>query len=116
MGNGTCSITGFKAGYGHSKLRVVARRVGRVRAAAAKFESFRNNTAAVPLSKHILPKNGCEGDYRRCCDFGRRIRASNLDLRYDQYPFFELDNMDDDECLVEFRVRKRDISLLEEAL
>jgi len=43
-------------------------------------------------------------------------KSSNLDLRYDQYPHFEVDNMEDDECLAEFRVRKRDIPLLEEAL
>ena len=43
-------------------------------------------------------------------------KSSNLDLRYDQYPLFELDNMEDDECLAEFRVRRRDIPLLEEAL
>jgi len=36
------------------KLRVVARRLGRVRAVAAKFESFSNNTAAAALSKQIL--------------------------------------------------------------
>lgn len=43
-------------------------------------------------------------------------KSSNLNLRYDHYPLFDLDDMEDDECLAEFRVRKRDIPLLEEAL
>ena len=43
-------------------------------------------------------------------------KSSNLDLRYDQYPFFDLDDMKDYECLAEFRVRKRDFPLLQEAL
>ena len=43
-------------------------------------------------------------------------KSSNLNLRYDHYPLFDLDDMEDDECLAEFRVRKSDIPLLEEAL
>lgn len=43
-------------------------------------------------------------------------KSSNLDLRHDQYSLFDLDNMVEGECLAEFRVRKRDISHLEEAL
>lgn len=43
-------------------------------------------------------------------------KSSNFDLLHDQYPLFDLDNMEDDECLAEFRVRKRGIRLLEEAL
>ena len=43
-------------------------------------------------------------------------RSSNLDLPYKQYTPFNLDDMEDDECLAEFRVRKTDIPLLVEAL
>ena len=33
-------------------------------------------------------------------------------LPCDLYPTFELDEMEDDECVAEFRVRKRDIPFL----
>ena len=54
-----------------------------------------------------------EEDFLLLYDYNK---SSNLDLRYDQYPFFDLDDMEDCECLAEFRVRKRDIPLLQEAL
>lgn len=47
------------------------------------------------------------------CDYNKSL---NLDLLYDQYSPFKLDYMKNDECLAEFRARKRDIPLLEEAL
>ena len=43
-------------------------------------------------------------------------RSSNLDLPYDNYPPFDLEDMEDDECLAEFRVRKNDLPRLAEAL
>ena len=43
-------------------------------------------------------------------------KSTNLDLPYEQYVRFELDEMEDDECLAEFRVRKRDLPLLADAL
>ena len=43
-------------------------------------------------------------------------RSKNLDLPYEQYERFSLDDMEDDECLAEFRFRKRDLPLLAEAL
>ena len=118
-------------GYGHGKLKVVAGRLGRVYAAAAKFKSFSNNTAAVVASctfvktkmslryarEHLLLAFDdamiSEEEFVLLFDHNK---SSNLDLRYDQYPLFDLDDMEDDECLAEFRVRKRDIPLLEEAL
>jgi len=41
------------------------------------------------------------------CDYNKSL---NLDLPYDQYSRFKLDYMENDECLAEFRARKRDIS------
>ena len=43
-------------------------------------------------------------------------KPKNLDLPYNMYESFDLDEMEDDECVVEFRVRKRDIPLLGEVL
>ena len=43
-------------------------------------------------------------------------KPKNLDLPYNMYESFDLDEMEDDECVAEFRVRKRDISLLGEVL
>ena len=41
-----------------------------------------------------------------------QYKSPNLDLPYSSYPLFDLDDMEDDECLAEFRVKKRDISAL----
>lgn len=41
---------------------------------------------------------------------------ASLDLPYNLYPLFHLDDMEDDESLAEFRVKKRDIPALAEAL
>ena len=119
-------------GYGHGKLKVVAGRLGRVYAAAAKFKSFSNNTAAAVVASCTFVKTKMSLRYARehlLLAFDDAMiseeefvllfdhnKSSNLDLRYDQYPLFDLDDMEDDECLAEFRVRKRDIPLLEEAL
>ena len=43
-------------------------------------------------------------------------QSPSLDLPYSSYPLFDLDNMEDDECLAEFRVKKRDIAALAEAV
>lgn len=43
-------------------------------------------------------------------------KPKNLDLPYNMYESFDLDEMEDDECVAEFRVRKRDIPLLGEVL
>ena len=45
-----------------------------------------------------------------------QYKSPNLDLPYSSYPLFDLDDIEDDECLAEFRVKKRDISALAEAL
>ena len=45
-----------------------------------------------------------------------QYKSPNLDLPSISYPLFDLDDMEDDECLAEFRVKKRDISALAEAL
>jgi hypothetical protein len=42
--------------------------------------------------------------------------SKNLDLPYEQYSRFKLDDMEDDECLAEFRVKKQDLPLLADAL
>ena len=43
-------------------------------------------------------------------------KPKNLDLPYNMYKSFALNKMEDDECVAEFRVRKRDIPLLGEVL
>ena len=42
--------------------------------------------------------------------------SSNLDMPYDSYTPFDLEEMGDDECIAEFRVKKRDIPVLAAAL
>ena len=42
--------------------------------------------------------------------------SENLDFPYASYPPFDLQNMEDPECLAEFRVHKRDIPVLADAL
>ena len=39
-------------------------------------------------------------------------RSTNLDFPYEQYPLFDLDDMQNDECLVEFRFHKNDLPIL----
>ena len=41
--------------------------------------------------------------------------SKNPDFPYGSYPPFDLHEMEDSECLAEFRVHKRDISLLADA-
>ena len=45
-----------------------------------------------------------------------QYKSPSLDLPYSSYPLFDLDDMEDDECLAEFRVKKSDIAALAEAL
>ena len=42
-------------------------------------------------------------------------RSKNLDLLYDEYGRFDLDEMADSECISEFRVRKSDLPKLRDA-
>ena len=42
--------------------------------------------------------------------------SRNPDFAYDSYDRFDLDNMNDDECKAKFRVRKRDLPTLAQAL
>ena len=42
--------------------------------------------------------------------------SQNLDLPYDSYPEFDLDEFSEDECWEEFRFKKADIPVLVEAL
>jgi len=44
-------------------------------------------------------------------DFRRGIRSKNLDLPYDEYGRVDLDEMDDSECISEFRVKKGDLQI-----
>ena len=46
----------------------------------------------------------------------QQYKCPSLDLWYSSYPLFDLDDMEDDECVAEFRVKKRDIPALAEAL
>ena len=39
-------------------------------------------------------------------------KSTNLDLPYEEYSRFDLENMEDDECFAEFRVRKQDLPIL----
>ena len=43
-------------------------------------------------------------------------KSPSLDLPYSSYPLLYLDDMEDDKCLAEFRVKKRDKPALAEAL
>ena len=43
-------------------------------------------------------------------------RSKNLELPYDEYRRIDLDEMDDAECLAEFRVKKRDLETLSDDL
>lgn len=43
-------------------------------------------------------------------------RSNNLDLPYDSYPDFTFDDLEDDECLSEFRFLKSDLPLLAELM
>ena len=43
-------------------------------------------------------------------------RSGNLDLPYDSYPDFTFDDLEDDECLSEFRFHKSDLPLLAVAM
>ena len=43
-------------------------------------------------------------------------KSTNLDLPYDEYSPFDLENMEDDEYFAEFRVRKRDLNVLANVL
>ena len=45
-----------------------------------------------------------------------QYKSPSLDLPYSSYPLFNLDDMEGDECLAEFRVKKRDIPALAQAL
>ena len=38
-------------------------------------------------------------------------RSTNLDFSYKQYPLFDLDDMQNHECLAKFRVRKNDLPI-----
>lgn len=42
--------------------------------------------------------------------------STNLDFPYEQYPLFDLDDMQNDECLAEFRVHKNDLPILADVL
>ena len=39
-------------------------------------------------------------------------RSTNLDFPYEQYPLFDLDDMQNDECLTEVRFHKNDLPIL----
>ena len=43
-------------------------------------------------------------------------RSKNLDLPYDEYGRFDLDEIADSECISEFRVKKGDLPKLRDAL
>ena len=45
-----------------------------------------------------------------------QYKSPSLDLPYSSYPLFDLDDMEGDQCLAEFRVKKRDIPALAQAL
>ena len=44
------------------------------------------------------------------------FQSTNPDFNYEQYPAFQLDNIEEAECKAEFRVEKRDLPRLVEAL
>ena len=43
-------------------------------------------------------------------------RSTNLDFPYEQYTLFDLDDMQNDKCLAEFRFHKNDLPILAEVL
>lgn len=52
-------------------------------------------------------------DFIILCD---SFSSRNPDFAYDSYVCFDMDNMNDDECIAEFRVRKRDLPTLAQVL
>ena len=40
------------------------------------------------------------------------IRSTNLDFPYEQFPLLDLDDIQSDECLAEFRVHKNNLPIL----
>ena len=46
----------------------------------------------------------------------KQYKSPSLDLPYSSYPLFNLDDIEGDEFLAEFRVKKRDITALAQAL
>ena len=48
--------------------------------------------------------------------FYRANRSDNVDLLYNSYPGFDFDDLEDDECLSEFRFYKNDLPFLAEVL
>ena len=48
--------------------------------------------------------------------FYEGYQSANLSFPHSSYGEFDLDGMEDDECLVEFRVKKQDLETLAEAL
>ena len=49
-------------------------------------------------------------------EFAVLYESSNLNLPYESYSPFDLDDMENSECVAEFRVKKRHIPVLAEAL
>ena len=43
-------------------------------------------------------------------------RSTNLDFPYERYPLFDLDYMQNDECLAKFRFHENDLPILAEVL
>ena len=55
-------------------------------------------------------------NYKELLVLYEQYKSPSLDLPYSSYPLFDLDDMEGDECLAEFRVKKRDIPALAQAL
>ena len=43
-------------------------------------------------------------------------RSTNRDFPYEQYPLFDLDDLQNDKCLAEFRSHKNDLPILADVL
>ena len=54
--------------------------------------------------------------YEECLLLYDLNRITNLDFPYEQYPLFDLDDIQIDECLAEFRFHKNDVPILQEVL
>ena len=53
---------------------------------------------------------------KNCCFYIVHMSQINPDFPYELYPEFNLNEMDEDECLAEFRFRKQDILILADIL
>ena len=91
---------------------------------ATFWENWSNLWKALPRGSFRTSKNSFK---EFCFDQGilkdeellvlyEQYKSPSLDLPYSSYPLFDPDDMEDDKCLAEFRVKNRDLPALAETL